>query len=423
MKPRPPNILLLIADDQSFHAWRSGNPILRSPATTWLARTGTVFTRAFSPATFCLPSRTSLLTSLFPHQHGWLGNRISIPAPPPRAFLPQELQQAGYETAGFGKWHSPFSPAEAGFSRFDRLGFVGRTPPTQITSAATEYLSRRPAGAPPWFLWLSYVQPHWPWGNLAPDRFSKAYRRRSYPLRPNVLAERVAKPAFLETLETESFLTLSHAGLDPFDPKAVTDRYYGDSSFLEESLAELLRFLGRKILDQTLVLVCSDQGILVGNHRLYLKGAVGYEEMVRIPLLARLPGVFPAGRSDRPATLLDLAPTILGVAGLPVPKDFQGRDLLAPPGSPSGDPFLVIQSARRLSAPLQVRILRTPRWKLILNEEDRDELYDLSADPFELRNRIRLPAEPVPSPLPDLRRKLVGWMEDHGDTTGLKAFG
>ncbi|MFQ5749189.1 MAG: sulfatase, partial [Planctomycetota bacterium] len=164
MKPRLPNVLLLIADDQAFHAWRSGNSVLRSPATAWLARNGTVFSHAFSPATFCLPSRTSLLTSLFPHQHGWLGNRISIPAPPPRMFLPRELQQAGYETAGFGKWHSPFSPTEAGFSFFDRMAFTGRTPPTQITSAATEYLARRPAGAPPWFLWLSYVQPYWPWG-------------------------------------------------------------------------------------------------------------------------------------------------------------------------------------------------------------------------------------------------------------------
>ncbi len=423
MNPSLPNILLLIADDQSFHAWRPGNPVLRSPATAWLARTGTVFSHACSPATFCLPSRTSLLTSLFPHQHGWLGNRISIPAPPPRAFLPRELQRAGYETAGFGKWHSPFSPAEAGFSLFDRLGFSGRTRPSQITSAATDYLTRRPAGSPPWFLWLSYVQPHWPWGALAPDRFPKAYRRRSYPLRPNVLAERVDKPAFLETLETESFLTLSHAGLDPFDPKAVTDRYYGDNSYLEESLAELLRFLGKKTLDRTLVLVCSDQGILVGNHSLYLKGAVGYEEMIRIPLLARLPGVFPAGVSDQLVSLLDLAPTILGVAGLRVPRDFQGRDLRTPPGPPSGDHSLVIQSARRLASPLQVRILRTPRWKLILNEGDRDELYDLTEDPFELRNRLRFPAMPIPSALPRLRSRLLAWMKTHDDTTGLQAFG
>jgi N-acetylglucosamine-6-sulfatase len=167
---------------------------------------------------------------------------------------------------------------------------------------------------------------------------------------------------------------------------------------IDEGVGRILEALERAgRLDETLVIFTSDNGYFWGEHGLGDK-RWAYEESIRIPLLMRLPGLIEAGSTiDRIALNVDIAPTLLDVAGVAIPADFHGRSLvplLRGEAIPWREAMLAeyVQEERYPQTP-SWQAVRTGRWKLIryTELEGMDELYDLRADPHELRNLIREP--------------------------------
>ena len=168
----------------------------------------------------------------------------------------------------------------------------------------------------------------------------------------------------------------------------------------------------------TLVLFVTDHGDLIGAHRLWDKGPFLYEEQIHIPCIARLPGSLPAGATcDSFAMLHDLMPTLVDALGQTLPRPVDGRSLwpqlLGHPAPPDWPDDAYVQYHGEGIALYSIRALRTARHKYVYYPLDRDELYDLEADPWELHN---LSDDPASAPvLADLRARLVRRMQDAGD--------
>lgn len=183
---------------------------------------------------------------------------------------------------------------------------------------------------------------------------------------------------------------------------------------VDESLGGLLQMLAESgELERTLVVVTSDHGYFYGEHGLSVERRLAYEEAIRIPLLMRLPGVIKPGSTPTEMVLtLDLAPTLLELAGA-VPLARQQGDSLVPlfRGNTTGwrDDFLIEYFTDTVFPRIHqmgYQAIRTPRWKLIHYTElaGTDELYDLAADPFEMKNLIGDPK--AKDSLPELRAML-----------------
>ena len=192
-------------------------------------------------------------------------------------------------------------------------------------------------------------------------------------------------------------------------------RYYGYVSYIDAQIGRVLQALDASgQAANTLVLFTTDHGEMIGSHGLIYKGAHLYEEMVRVPLLLRLPGRIPAGKTvDALAGQVDLLPTVLSTLGVGVPTEVQGKDLT---------PLL---QGRRREVRREVfcefpaagmKMVRTDRWKLVVNagrRRDLDELYDLKNDPLELRNLIGAPEHAAVRK--ELTGRLVDWNRETGD--------
>jgi len=165
--------------------------------------------------------------------------------------------------------------------------------------------------------------------------------------------------------------------------------YYGMIAQIDHQVGRILALLeARGFSSETLVLFTADHGDYMGDHGMILKGPIHYESLVRVPLLVRGPGFVRGARVDDPVGTIDVAPTALRAAGLPIPKAMEGR----PFGE--GPREHVLTEDDILRGILAFRTLTTRRWRITRNERDPEggELYDLQEDPGELVNRWADPA-------------------------------
>jgi arylsulfatase A-like enzyme len=340
---RPPNVVLVVvdtlrADGLSLY----GYPRTTSPALQALAQESVVFHRAYATAPWTKPSVTSLLTSRLPRDHG-VHDWENLPTVGLNT-LPQHLKAQGYATHAVVSHHA-FHPRanqfHEGFDTFDVRPFEGRGSPHEIVSSkrvtdlALEALDDLEE---PYFLWVHYFDPH--------DTY-------------------LPHPQF----------AFGEADRDKYDSEvAWTDYHLG-------RLVEGLR--ARRQLDRTVLAITADHGESFGDHGMFLHTTTLYEELVRVPLLLRAPGLTP-DHIDARVSLRDLAPTLLALAGQPPAPTFQGQawpvatGLLQPPAKP------IFAETRRMSD-LQMVIVGDQ--KLILDRaRRRQEIYDLRADPTESRD-------------------------------------
>jgi uncharacterized sulfatase len=408
----PPNVVLIISDD---HGWSDygfmGHPAIRTPRLDKLASESLVFPRGYVPTSLCRPSLATLMTGLYPHQHGIVGN--DPPGNPQNAAnrarmvsvfertktIAARLAAKGYVSHQSGKWWEGecrccFTECmtHGDVTRGGRHGDEGLKIGRETMQPVYDFIDR--AGDRPFFLWYAPFLPHTP--HNPPERLLAHYRTAGRPIE--------------------------------------VARYYAMVEWLDETVGQLLDHLERKGKSRnTLVLYLADNGWV------QLPGAPALDETrakmspydagVRTPIMARWPGHIAPRRDDRtPVGSVDLAPTILAAAGLPAPRELPGIDLrdaqgLARRNAAYGATF--VHTSLDIEKPavnLKYRWIVRGQWKLIepyrpnrqLVLWDRfpatgwsqdTELYDVVGDPREAANL----AAKRPDLVRELNRALDAW--------------
>ncbi|HHX43843.1 MAG TPA: sulfatase-like hydrolase/transferase [Chloroflexi bacterium] len=441
-----PNILLIQSDQHRYDCTgMGGHPFIRTPALDGLAREGVWFTHAFTPSPICCPARQSLLCGLWPEQHGGLWNYGGgLPLPPfEQATWTAALRDAGYRLGHVGKWqeHPTRGPAAFGFSdvvpteaygawrrsaglpelRPEGWRWFGgvdpvapeQTRPFWLAARAVGLLERYAAGSQPWHLRLNFDEPHLPCYPAAP--YAQLYHPDDVPPWGNAEDRLEGKP-YIQRQQRASW------GLEAFtwrDWSVYVARYLAIITQIDAAIGLVLDALERLgLADSTLVIYTADHGDACGSHGLIDKHYTMYDELVRVPLVVRWPGVATRGTvSDAMVTqALDLAATMCEVAGLPVPHHCQGRSLvpILRGDTPADWPQEVVATYSGAQFGLYTqRMLRDRHWKYVWNPTDVDELYYLVEDPWEVVTRAPDPA--WAHVLSDMRARLYERLRAQGD--------
>jgi arylsulfatase A-like enzyme len=403
-----PNFLFIITDDQRHDAMsvvqkelgdRGRFPWFTTPNMDRLAREGLRFRNAFAVNAVCSPSRANFLTGRYSHHNGVVNNHT--PMPVDQATHATLLRAAGYTTAYFGKWHCDGQRERPGFDHF--ASYIGQgkfvdcpillngvqMPTTGwiddvMTDMAIEFLKKQKGSEKPFDVVLGFKSPHGP--RQPAERAKGRFAGESVRPVPN-LDDAVPYRTHVEVPNRP-------------EPRRAEGRlsYFQCVSAIDDCLGRVLDALDETGLSEnTVVVFTSDNGYLFGEHGLGDKRAA-YEESIRIPLLVRFPRrIKPGSVSDAMVLNIDYAPTILDLAGVKMPDSIQGRSwtpLLD--GKTDGwreSFFYEYFYENRFKTPT-ITALRTPTTKLIAypGHEDWTELYDLKADPYELKNLIGDPA-------------------------------
>jgi len=316
-EPARPSLVLVTLDTlRADHVGAYGDGA-RTPNLDRLARAATVFEQAHAPMPMTLPSHFSLFTGRYPREHGVVSNALALPQS--AETLAERLRAAGYATAGFVAVSllDAESGAAQGFERFDAPRERQRRA-EEVVPRALEWLASRPPGEPV-FLWVHLFDPHLPYAP-PPD-----FRRD--------LDARLAGELPALELATLHRIALANGG----DlPRKVFEHarglYRGEVEYLDHWIGRLLEGVdARRAPEETLTVVVADHGESFEDGVFFEHSESLGEGALRVPLLIRYPPRFaPGARVARPASLVDLAPTLLEALGLAPLPGVAGRSLLAP---------------------------------------------------------------------------------------------
>jgi arylsulfatase A-like enzyme len=351
------------------------------------------------------PSIATLLTGLYPQRTGVTQVRQHLALE--LTTLAEIFARASYTTAavvanfnvgtvfGFDQgytrfvesWQARWSERQGGvsFGRQHAIDIKDYTNATIVTDQALELLGDSGVDSP-FFLWLHYIDPHGPY--LPPER----YRELFDAAHPPALVPAVAMlPGYQLQHDRES-------GAPITDLAHYRAQYDREIRYLDDEIGRLFAGLGRRGLDNnTLVVLVADHGESLGEHGYYLEhGKLSYQVNAHVPLIVSQPGVIPESRIDWPVGVIDIAPTLLELAGLPIPAVLEGTSLaglIRGNRDARGPEHVFMGSGYRPNRP-QLTV-RSGTWKLIhvrapadrlAMKGSRFELYDLSTDPGELHN-------------------------------------
>ena len=423
-----PNIIVIFTDDQTYRAIGYNDPAVKTPHLDALAASGITFERAYVASPICAASRASMMTGLFPQQHGVMAlNKTAfspyrLGARSASQTLPDRLKKAGYFTAFYGKSHLG-PPTTYGFD----AGEESRGhDDVKMFDQASAFIKSRKDLDQPFFLWLAPRQPHVP---LLPEqKWLDWYPPGSIHLTKNFRVEPTDASLNNQGTPTETFYRdsnhLNNVGRLPAGPPrdkktmlAFMRAYYAVVSHLDDQVGkftDLLRETG--LMENTVVFFLSDNGYHLGSHGLGNKITM-HEESVRVPMFAFGAGITPGKTTRALVSALDVYPTVLELAGAPKPPESSMGKSLLPLLKDSRAPhrFTVLSECVGVGGKPGEghRMARGDRWKLILSDRDEEFLYDQQNDPFELNNRV---ADPEVAPvLNQLRRDLSAWMKEIGD--------
>ncbi|MGH2356203.1 MAG: sulfatase family protein [Chloroflexota bacterium] len=471
-----PNILFLMADQQKATSLpQYGNPDTRSPHLDALASRGVTLTHAYVQHPFCVPSRAAFLTGRYPQAMGVHHNSHRVPAR--EVFLPELLRDAGYRTGAIGHLHGrdnlgrgcdyvyDMGEGELGARGREERALVQQAPrrvahmvattprsPDEerdglMTTAALAFIEEA-ARDPnrPFYLHVAWIAPHPPYFVSAP--YAEWYDPAHLHLPPPEPADGNKPPIYRQTARDMGTLDAPEAEL-----RAALAYYYGMCAYLDDQVGRLLDGLRRHGLDRnTLVVYTSDHGDYAGEHHMFGKSCTLYDCLTRVPLFVAGPDdLVPQGRRvGGLVESVDLAPTLLELAGVPLPArlNLHGDSLCRlwdAPGAGDGeggegagyavDGFDVAFSEVGAHAPETVRdpvrggnvpngppasgrqvelsaMIRTPEWKYVHTPgREIQELYHLPSDRWELHNRFgRVEHTEV---VASLRERLLDWRLGH----------
>lgn len=417
-----PNVIVFFTDQQRWDTTGvHGNPLDLTPNFDRMAQCGTHVYNSFTCQPVCGPARSCLQTGMYATQTGCYRNGIGLSSE--AKTLAHYFREAGYTTGYIGKWHlanrreDPTAPEDQGgyeywlaanvleftSEPYHTVVFTNHGEPVRLpgyrvdalTDAAIRYIDARQDQ--PFFLFLSFLEPHhqnhlddYP----PPDGYRQRYTGRWIP--PDLAA-----------LGGSSH---QHLG-----------GYYGMVKRLDEALGRLLDALkSLDLTDNTIVLFTSDHGCHFKTRNAEYKRS-GHESSIRVPTAFCGPGFEGRGQIQQLVSLIDLPPTLLEAAGIPVPDEMAGRSIL---------PLLCGSAAEwpddvfiQISESQVGRAVRTQRWKYGVTAPDKDGnkdsasdhyideyLYDLRADPYELTNLIGL--ESHQAVVAVLRERLIRWVAE-----------
>jgi len=413
VEPKRPNFVFIYTDDQRWDALscvqeeqgkRGCYPWFQTPNMDRIAAGGVRFRNAFVTSSLCSPSRASFLTGKYNHLNGVVNNRTHYPTDSvSHATL---LRQAGYVTAYVGKWHMgnqsgqrpgfDYSASYIAHGRYNNCPFEinGRSVETQgwVDDVATDYAMEfiRKNKDKPFDLVLGFKAPHGGW--VPPKRLMTAYADSAPRPVPSIGAPfpPYGNPEPLTADENQAIH--NDSGKYVRYPVETIRSYFRTLKGVDENVGRVLDVLDElKLADHTMVVFSSDNGFFHNEHGLGDKRAA-YDESMRIPILVRYPPLTAKALvRDEMVLNIDLAPTILDFAGVPVPPEMQGRSWrpLLQAGKPEWrDAFFYEYFWEKPYATPSMFAVRTERAKLIKypGHDDWTQLFDLKADPYELHN-------------------------------------
>jgi len=404
---RKPNIVVLLADQlRACSVGYAGEERVITPHLDRLAREAVNFRTAVSPLPVCTSYRGSLITGRTPLSTGLVLN--DIPLSICEQSLALVLKQAGYDTAYIGKWHLngkdrkgwvPPGPPRQGFDywaaanfehNYDRsIYFEGDSPEPRMwegfdaeaqTQKALDYLGSRDHERP-FCLVLSWGPPHHPY-RVVPQRYLAMYGGPPSPVRPNC----------------------------PSPPSDDLKGYYAQITFIDEMVGRMLYGIARSgMVEDTIVLFTSDHGDMHGSHDVFKK-QWPWDESIKVPFLLRYPRKVASGRVfDAPISAIDVMPTLLGLADVPIPECVEGVNLaphilgvtadvpksvllMNPCPFSIGDPRSPDQYPTYLGKRMEYRGVRSATHTYVRTIDGPWLLYDNIVDPYQLRNLIEEPS-------------------------------
>ncbi|MDT0301364.1 sulfatase-like hydrolase/transferase [Streptomonospora wellingtoniae] len=457
------NLLFLMTDQHRVDTLGCyGNPHVATPNIDRLASSGTRFDRCYTPTAICTPARASLLTGQAPFRHRLLANYERnvgyLEDLDENVFtFPEALREQDYQLGLIGKFHGGThrNAASYGFDGPDMQGWHNPVdhpgylaylqerglPPYRITdpvrgttpngnpgnllaarlqqpveatfehylaTRAVEQLDKYAADGRPFFLATHFFGPHLPY--LLPDEYYDLYDPDLVELPPSIA----------ETFDGKPGVQRNYSAHWTFDtmPIEVTRKliavYWGYVTLIDEQIGRILdRVDELGLSEDTSVFFTADHGEFTGAHRLHDKGPAMYEDIYRIPGIVRVPGAPPQVR-DEFVTLTDCTATLLQLAGCDTSAAVDSRSLLPLVRGERPDwPEELLAEFHGHHFPYPQRMIRDDRYKLIVNPESVNELYDLHEDPHELSNRYTHP-ELAPTRR-RLMRRLYDLLRDRGD--------
>ncbi len=431
-----PNILFLMTDQMQGRVLEPGHSC-PTPNFDRLIRRGVRFDRAYTPNAVCSPARASLMTGLLPHSHGvlWVTHCVDKDQGNLRNEYPhwaQRLADNGYRTGYFGKWHVEHTEMPGSFgwqvdgSMHSRMftDYVNKTrgnvtpdtdyslvryndqpegykatvhyavsdypvnlqPVALVTDLAKTFIQQ--AGDEPWCCVASCQEPHDPF--VCSQQSFDMLDVDSLPLAPNWNDDLDGRPGLYRKCARV------FAGMTDRQRQEAAACYYGRIIDIDRQYGRLLDLLEKNgQIDNTIIVLSSDHGELLGAHGLYCKNISAYEEVYNIPMVLAGPGIAQGQTSRARVGLHDVGPTLLEMACAAPLGQVHGRsfaDVLRHPTAQNdrfNQGFAEYFGSRYM---LSQRVFWDDDWKLVLNGFDFDELYDLERDPYELNNLIDDPA-------------------------------
>jgi arylsulfatase A-like enzyme len=430
-KDKRPNVLLVYPDQMRYDCTSlAGNPTVKTPHIDALATEGVMFDSAFSSYPLCCPFRASLMTGVYAHEHGMLTNHYPIRLG--QTVLPELMNEAGYRTGWFGKWHlnggNKFDhvskPLRLGFQEF--VGFSrghdylngtyyrnddpqpyrsDKYEPEYQTDHVIEFMTESLEREEPFMAMICYGLPHDP-VDSAPD-----YYKHMYSPDDVVLPDTIP----VDMREHE---------------KAYRAMYYGLVSCVDDQIKRLTDWLKEAgIEEDTLVIFVSDHGDLNGEHGLRYKSSF-YDASMHVPLIIRYPQISEGGiRVDQMVDAsIDVMPTILDICDVPVPEHLRGkslRKLISTGADEERNNHVYYQLPRTGRKAAKVldrqerkfygeRGIRTNDFVYVEKEGIPFALFDLKRDPGEKTNFIN--SIEYLEVIEDYRKWLATIMEDVGDS-------
>lgn len=437
----PKRIIFILSDDHRYDymGFTGAVPWLETPNMDRMAKEGAHFTNAYVTTSLCSPSRATILTGLYAHQHTIIDNQA--PNPGGLTYFPQYLQSAGYRTAFFGKWHmgDHSDDPQPGFNHWESFKGQGDyyAPLLNINGERTQYdkdiyttdlltehaleWMQAQDDDQPYFLYLSHKSVH---AEFAPAKRHKGrYSGKTIEL-PTTFTP-TQGDAYRALLWPEWVKQQRHSwhGVDYMyhqkrDLQEQVVNYCETLLGVDDSIGAILNYLDASgQSDDTLVIYMGDNGFSWGEHGLIDKRHF-YEESGKVPLLMRYPKGIAAGQT---ATALvnntDIAPTILDYAGVQIPEHFVGHTLQAVTNEQKPNNWrqhIFYEYYWEYDFPMTPTTfgVRDERYKYIRYHGiwDRNEFYDLENDPAEMYNLIEAPEHQTR--IEHMVGRLYDWLEN-----------